>query len=258
MPIDDLLKIMERLRDPLTGCEWDLAQSYQTIAPYTIEEAYEVVDAIERADIGALRDELGDLLLQVVFHAQMAKEAGDFSFDDVVRAICDKLIRRHPHIFTPAGRISASDTTKAWEDAKQKERVARGATSVLDDVPLALPALTRADKIARRAARIGFDWPDVNGPREKIAEELAEVEEAMGRGDADDIASEVGDLLFAVVSYARHLGVDPESALRGSTRRFESRFRYVESRAQQALETVELETLEQWWQEAKVDERRGR
>ena len=257
MPMSELLALMARLRDPEAGCPWDLKQTFQTIAPYTLEEAYEVVDAIEREDLAALRGELGDLLLQVVFHAQMAREAGAFGFDDVVQGICDKLVRRHPHVFGDARPASIEATAQIWEEEKQKERSARGAHSVLDDIPVALPALARADKIGKRAARIGFDWKDAGGARAKIAEELAEIDEAVARGDLADTAGEIGDLLFACASYARHLGVDPEAALRGSTQRFERRFRNVESRQQAAGGTVDLDTLESWWQQAKRSERGG-
>ena len=257
MSMSELLALMARLRNPDGGCPWDLQQTFRTIAPYTIEEAYEVVDAIEREDLGALRGELGDLLLQVVFHAQMAKEAGAFDFDDVVAALCDKLVRRHPHVFGDTASGSIEATAQIWEAEKHKERAARGAHSVLDDIPVALPALARADKIGKRAARVGFDWKDPSGARAKVEEELAEIDEALARGDVEDTASEIGDLLFACASYARHLGVDPEAALRGSTQRFERRFRFVESRQQAAHGTVDLETLESWWQQAKRAERGG-
>ena len=257
MAMPDLLALMARLRDPEHGCPWDVQQTFRTIAPYTLEEAYEVVDAIERDDLGALRGELGDLLLQVVFHAQMASEAGAFAFDDVVASICDKLVRRHPHVFGAAARTSVEATSQIWEAEKRKERAARGAHSVLDDIPLALPALARADKVGKRAARVGFDWPDASGARAKVLEELAEVDEAAARGHAADTSGEIGDLLFACASYARHLGIDPEAALRGATQKFEQRFRYVESRQQAAGGEVALETLEAWWQQAKRTERGG-
>lgn len=253
MAIDELLNIMARLRDPERGCDWDRAQTSRTLAPYALEEAYEVVDAIERGDAHALRDELGDLLLQVVFHAQIEAEAGRFGFGDVVAAIVAKLVRRHPHVFGEAGPGAAGATQ--WEDHKAAERAARGARSVLDEVPLALPALSRADKISRRAARVGFDWPSAAGARAKVVEELAEVDEAVARGDRADTEAEVGDLLFACASFARHLGVEPEAALRAATARFERRFRVVEARQQAAGAPVDLATLESWWQDAKRAQR---
>jgi nucleoside triphosphate diphosphatase len=256
MPMRELLSIMARLRDAANGCPWDLAQTFRTIAPFTLEEAYEVVDAIERDDPHALKDELGDLLFQVVFHARIAEEAGSFAFDDVVRSLADKLTRRHPHVFGDGpGATDAAGTAEQWERAKGAERAGRGLTSVMDDVPLALPALTRAAKLGRRAARVGFDWPDHHGARAKIDEELAEVDEAIGRGVADDIESEIGDLLFACTNLARHFNVDPERALRAASGRFERRFRYVEARQQAAGAAASLEVLEGWWREAKAQER---
>ena len=259
MPTKDLLALMARLREPGAGCPWDLAQTFRSIAPFTLEEAYEVVDAIERDDLAALRDELGDLLFQVVFHARMAEEAGAFAFDDVVRGLLDKLTRRHPHVFGTgqAGNATgdAAGTAEQWERAKHDERAARGQQSVMDDVPLALPALARAAKLGRRASRVGFDWPDYTGARAKIAEELAEVDDAIGRGVAADIEAELGDLLFACTNLARHFAVDPERALRTASQRFERRFRYVESRQQAAGGAAPLEVLERWWQEAKATER---
>ena len=238
----DLAAIMARLRDPETGCEWDRVQTFATIAPYTIEEAYEVDDAIRRGDVAALKDELGDLQLQVVYHARMAEERGDFTLADVMASICDKMTRRHPHIF---GDAVASP---GWETLKAAERSDDGDTSALAGVALALPALKRAEKIQRRAARVGFDWPDADGPRQKIDEELGEIE----RADTDeDRAGELGDLLFAVVNYARHLGVNPETALREATARFESRFRKVEEIADKSLKEMNIDELEALWQRAK-------
>jgi ATP diphosphatase len=213
-----LVEIMARLRDPATGCEWDKVQTFETIAPYTIEEAYEVDDAIRRGDMAALKDELGDLQLQVVYHARMAEERGDFTLSDVMASICDKMTRRHPHIF---GDAAASP---GWEALKAEERGGGPDTSAVAGVALALPALKRAEKIQKRAARVGFDWPDADGPKAKIDEEMGEIERA--ENDADR-AGEVGDLIFAVVNYARHLGVNPETALREATARFETRFRKV-------------------------------
>jgi ATP diphosphatase len=238
-----LVEIMARLRDPDTGCEWDKVQTFATIAPYTIEEAYEVDDAIRRGDMAALKDELGDLQLQVVYHARMAEEIGAFTLADVMTSICDKMERRHPHIF---GDAAASP---GWEALKAAERGASDLdTSAVAGVALALPALKRAEKIQRRASRVGFDWPDADGPKAKIDEELGEIE----RAETDeDRAAEVGDLLFAVVNYARHLGVNPETALREATSRFESRFRKVEELADKPLKDMNIEELEVLWQQAK-------
>jgi len=247
-----LLAIMARLRDPVSGCEWDRAQSWSTIAPYTIEEAYEVADAIARDDAADLKDELGDLLLQVVFHARIAEEAGLFAFDDVVAAISDKMERRHPHIF---GDAAASP---GWEELKAAERTGKAAerTGKADDGALAgvaagLPALLRAAKLQKRAARVGFDWPDAAGPRTKIDEELAEVAAAT---DAAHREEEVGDLLFAVVNWARHLGIDPEAALRRGNAKFERRFRAMEAAAG-PLAGRDLDALEALWVAAKAAER---
>src|SRR4051812_45886709 len=237
-----LVEIMARLRDPQEGCEWDTAQTFETIAPYTIEEAYEVADAIGRGDMDGLKDELGDLQLQVVYHARMAEEIGAFTLDDVMTSICAKMIRRHPHIF---GDAAASP---GWETLKATERASAADESAIAGVALALPALKRAEKIQRRAARIGFDWPDADGPRQKIDEELGEIERA--ESDAERSA-EIGDLLFSVVNYARHLGVEPETALREATRRFESRFRKVEELADTPLKDMNIGELEALWQRAK-------
>ena len=254
--IDELLVIMARLRDPQHGCPWDVEQDFTTIAPYTIEEAYEVADAIERGDHAQLCDELGDLLLQVVFHAQMAREAGLFEFEDTVRAISAKLRRRHPHVFAEEKIGSAAEQTRAWESHKARERSASGADpSALDDVPLALPALMRAAKLGKRAARAGFDWPDWRGAREKITEELAELDDAqVSAPGGEGVSAEIGDLLFAVVNLARHLGVDPEDALRTSNARFSRRFRHVEQQARQSgrsLEEMDLAALDALWTAAK-------
>ena len=218
-PIDRLVAIMRRLRDPARGCEWDREQSFATIAPYTIEEADEVADAIARDDMDALADELGDLQLQVVFHAQMAEEAGHFALGDVIGRICDKLERRHPHIFGDA------PDSPGWEELKAVERRKSPDDSALAGVALALPALERAAKLQRRAARTGFDWPDKAGPRAKIDEELAELD---AESDHPRMLEELGDLLFAVVNLARHLNIEPEAALREANRKFEQRFRTIE------------------------------
>ena len=219
---DRLLRIMARLRDPKAGCEWDRAQTFSTIAPYTIEEAYEVADAIERADMDALRGELGDLLFQVVFHARMAEESGDFSYEDVARDISDKMEARHPHIFGDEGGIMEDSR---WEEIKAAERAAAGSTSAMDGVALALPALLRSDKLQKRAARVGFEWPDIEGPIQKLHEELGELAHAETEGDR---LMEAGDVLFVAVNIVRRYGVDPEQALRASNGKFERRFKKME------------------------------
>ncbi len=248
-PIDRLLAIMAKLRDPDGGCEWDLAQDFATIAPYTIEEAYEVADAITGGDTKAICDELGDLLLQVVFHSQIAADDGLFGFDDVANAISDKMERRHPHIF---GDGQTDDVRLQWEQIKAAERATDGPTSALAGVAASLPALLRAQKLQDRAARVGFDWPDVNGPRDKIAEELVEVETA----DSDDARhEEVGDLLLAVVNYARHLGVDAESALRDANVKFARRFGAMEDRAGGSIAGLSLDVQEAHWVAVKASER---
>jgi ATP diphosphatase len=238
----ELAEIMRRLRDPQAGCEWDKAQTFATIAPYTIEEAYEVADAIGRGDMDDLLDELGDLQLQVVYHARMAEEIGAFTLADVLAAISAKMIRRHPHIFGEAAE------SPGWETLKAEERGGREDLSALAHVALALPALKRAEKLQRRAARVGFDWPDVSGPRAKIDEELAEIEAAM---TPEERAAELGDLLFSVVNYARHLDIDPEAALRDASARFEQRFRKVEEIADRPLKDMNIEALEALWRRAK-------
>jgi nucleoside triphosphate diphosphatase len=242
MPLNRLREIMRRLRDPVSGCEWDSVQTFETIAPYTIEEAYEVADAIARDDMAALADELGDLQLQVVFHAQMAEDAGFFTLEDVLDRICDKMERRHPHIFGDAEHGGHH----LWESIKAEERAADPDKSALAGVALALPALERAAKLQRRAARTGFDWPDVSGPRAKIDEELAELE---AETDHDRKLDELGDLLFAVVNLARHLNIEPEAALREANRKFEKRFRAIE--AAPGFEHMPLDEKEALWVEAK-------
>ena len=236
-----LVKIMEQLRDPVSGCEWDSVQTFATIAPYTIEEAYEVADAISRDDMAALVDELGDLQLQVVFHARMAEESGQFALADVIDCICDKLERRHPHIFGDA----SEGGHHLWEVIKAKERAAHPDGSALAGVALALPALERAAKLQKRAARTGFDWPDIEGPKAKIHEELDEIAEAA----PEEIEEEVGDLLFAVVNFARHLKVDPEEALRKANSKFEARFRKIESAP--GFQAMNLEQMEALWTASK-------
>lgn len=247
-----LLAIMRRLRDPDTGCDWDIAQTFATIAPYTIEEAYEVADAIGRDDMAALRGELGDLLLQVVFHARMAEEAGHFAFEDVARAISDKMEARHPHIF--GGGCGGMDRAR-WEDIKAAERADDGATSAMDGVAAALPALLRSDKLQGRAARVGFEWDDIKGPREKLLEELDELEAA--RTDEERLI-EAGDVLFVAVNLVRRYGIDAEAALRASNAKFERRFKAMEAAAEGAGEdfaTLSLEEQEAYWQLVKKSER---
>jgi ATP diphosphatase len=242
VPLERLREIMRRLRDPKTGCEWDTVQTFATIAPYTIEEAYEVADAIARDDMDALADELGDLQLQVVFHSQMAEEAGHFTLDDVIGRICDKMERRHPHIFGDAEHGGHH----LWEKIKAEERAASPDKSALAGVALALPALERAAKLQRRAARVGFDWPDKAGPRAKIDEELSELD---AESDHHRMLDELGDLLFAVVNLARHLNIEPEAALREANRKFEQRFRAIEQAP--GFAEMSLDEKEELWAAAK-------
>jgi ATP diphosphatase len=251
--MDKLLDIMRRLRDPQDGCPWDLEQDFASIAPYTIEEAYEVADAIQRRQWPELRDELGDLLLQVVFHAQMAQEQGLFDFDDVVAGISDKLVRRHPHVFGDARIDSAEAQTRAWEDQKTAERAAAGARSLMDGVPRGMSELVRARKIQKRAAQAGFDWPSADPVLDKIDEELDEIREAMAGGDESALRDEVGDLLFAVVNLARKLGQDPGRALREANAKFEGRFRAMEDAlgGSDALAERSLDEQEALWQTVK-------
>jgi MazG family protein len=256
MAIERLLAIMTRLRDPAHGCPWDRAQDFRTIAPHTLEEAYEVADAIERGDLDRLRDELGDLLFQVAFHAELAREQGAFAFDGVVDAICDKLTRRHPHVFADAIVADAAGQTVAWERIKREERAARGDAGALADVPLALPALARARKLGARAAQAGFDWPDAAGPRAKIDEELAELDASVATGDPAAREAEIGDLLFSVVNLARHLGLDPETALRRANERFARRYRHLErelERLGQSPAGASPELLDRLWAAAKAE-----
>jgi nucleoside triphosphate diphosphatase len=258
-----LLDVMAKLRSPQGGCPWDLEQTFATIAPYTIEEAYEVADAIERQDMAALKDELGDLLLQVVFHAQMAREAGSFDFEAVAAAIAEKMVRRHPHVFGDVTIETADAQTVAWEDHKENERRAKAsaegrAPSVLDGVAAGLPALMRAIKLQRRAARVGFDWPNAADVFVKIDEELSEIKsEIDNAGRPERVQDEIGDLLFAVVNLARHLDVDAEASLRHANAKFERRFRQVEARlgaAGRRAADVGLDALEALWQQVKAGE----
>ena len=265
-----LLELMARLRNPETGCPWDQKQTFATIAPYTIEEAYEVADAIERGDPLKIRDELGDLLFQVVFHAQMAQERGWFDFAQVAGSIHEKLVRRHPHVFGGKSVAGEAELLKNWEELKARERAEAGGGEVgtLDDVPRGLPALIRAAKLGKRAGRVGFDWPDAAGVREKVAEELREVDEAVaaagggaGAGSSPEVVEEMGDLLFAVANWGRHLKVDAEDALRAANSKFERRFRDMEALAHQrglALEQLGAQEWEGLWQEAKLGERQVR
>ena len=244
-----LLAIMARLRDPARGCEWDLAQDFATIAPYTIEEAYEVADAIERGDMAELRDELGDLLLQVVFHARMAEEAGHFTFDDVAQSISDKMEARHPHIF---GDEAGTMGETRWENLKEAERAEKGAISALDGVALALPALMRAQKLQKRAARTGFDWPDPSGAEAKIAEEIDELKRAHTEQERIE---EAGDLLFAAVNFVRAHGIAAEEALRAANSKFEQRFRAMEILGGEAFPHLSLDQQEALWQAVKKSEK---
>ncbi|MEM9705303.1 MAG: nucleoside triphosphate pyrophosphohydrolase [Pseudomonadota bacterium] len=252
--LDRLAAIMAQLRNPENGCPWDLEQTFKTIAPYTVEEAYEVADAIEREDDHALREELGDLLFQTVFHAQIAAEAGSFDLSDVVHAISDKMVRRHPHVFGDANERSADEQTASWEKQKAEERAAKGASRLLDDVPVGLPGLTRAVKLQKRAARVGFDWTRAKDILAKLSEEAAELVEAQTELSADAIEDEFGDLLFVMANLGRHLNVDPEAALRRANAKFIRRFNYIEdtltSRGK-VLADVALDEMEALWVEAK-------
>lgn len=256
--IQRLLNIMARLRDPDSGCAWDLKQTFSTIAPYTIEEAYEVADAIERDQPVELCDELGDLLLQVVFHARIAEEAKLFDFADVVNAISEKLLRRHPHIFAEQRDLSQEQVRELWENQKALERASKKnetKASALDGVAVNLPALTRAEKIQKRAQRVGFDWSTLPPVLDKVEEELAEVQQAHAEGNQQNTADEIGDLLFAVVNLSRHLNVDPEGALRGATAKFYSRFTQLERIADDRdldLSQMSIEEMDRLWDEVKV------
>ena len=261
--ITELLEVMARLRDPENGCPWDVEQDFATIAPYTIEEAYEVDEAIREGDMAALADELGDLLFQVVFHAQMAAEAQAFDFDDVVASVTQKMIRRHPHVFADGTVDGADGQTRAWEAHKARERHVKAAAggevpSVLDGVALAYPALMRAVKLQKRAARVGFDWPDLGPVLQKVDEELAELRSELPAGtDRSSLKEEFGDLLFAMVNLARHLQIDPEEALRGANAKFERRFRSVETSLAQEdrdLQDASLQEMDALWERAKAEE----
>lgn len=259
MSMERLQGIMAALRDPETGCQWDLEQTFETIAPYTVEEAYEVADAIQRKDLNDLRDELGDLLFQVVFHSRMAEEQGSFTLDDVVEAVCDKMIRRHPHVFGEAEIRSSAEQTEAWEVIKAAERAAKGRNvSILDDVPVGLPALTRSVKLSKRAARVGFVWPDINQVFDKLQEEIAELRVEVEAGDMDKARDELGDVLFVVGNVARTLDIDPEDALRGSNAKFQRRFAFIEAalaaRGSSPAES-DLAEMDGLWNAAKLAEK---
>ena len=258
-PLQRLLQIMAKLRDPDGGCPWDQAQTFATIAPYTVEEAYEVADAIERGDLSDLKEELGDLLLQVVFHSRIAEEQGAFAFEDVAAAIGDKMLRRHPHVFGDHAYASAAEQTADWERIKAAERAAKGKNaSLLDDVPTGLPALTRAVKLTARAARVGFDWPDVSFVLDKLREETAEIEAELETGDPARLRDELGDVLFVVANLARKLGVEPEDALRGANAKFVRRFRHIETELAargSSPEQSDLAEMDGLWDQAKALER---
>jgi ATP diphosphatase len=265
--ISRLIEVMAALRTPVTGCPWDLEQNFATIAPYTIEEAYEVADAITRGDLDDLRDELGDLLLQVVYHARMAEEQNAFAFGDVVEGVTRKMIRRHPHVFGDEnGVVTSGHVAENWDRIKAEEKAERAARrppeevshkSLLSNVKAGQPALTRAMELQRKASTVGFDWNDPRAVLRKIREEADEIEAALDRGDAEELAAETGDLLFALVNLARHVGADPESALRGTNAKFERRFAYIEralAAKGRSLEQASLEEMDALWNEAKGEE----
>jgi len=262
-PIDRLLAIMARLRDPADGCPWDQEQTFATVAPYTVEEAYEVADAIERGDLADLKEELGDLLLQVVFHARMAEERGAFAFEDVASAINDKMIRRHPHVFAEETYASLAHQIQGWEALKAAERAQKTggkgrAASLLDDIPVALPALTRAVKLSKRAAKVGFVWPHISHVVDKLDEELGELKAEIAAGDFEKARQEMGDVLFVVANLARTLDVDPEDSLRFTNAKFVRRFQYVEARLAERgkrPDQSDLAEMDALWDEAKAAER---
>lgn len=257
--ISDLIHIMAALRTPDSGCPWDLQQTFKTIAPYTIEEAHEVADAIERGNLADLKDELGDLLLQVVFHARMAQEQNAFAFDDVVEAITEKLIRRHPHVFGDKKSLSPEDVKSLWHEIKTQEKAARAETEgALAAIPAGLPALMRANKLQQKAGAVGFDWNDPLAVLAKIREEIGEISEAIEGGNKEEVRGELGDLLFAVVNLARHLDVEPEGALRGTNTKFERRFAWIEhalAKNGKHPQDATLEEMDALWDAAKAAER---
>ncbi len=256
--ITELLNIMQRLRDPQSGCPWDIEQTFHSIAPYTVEEAYEVADAIERSDMKELAEELGDLLFQVVFHAQMAEEQGLFRFNDIVTAISEKLIRRHPHVFGDANIASAEEQTSAWEEHKARERQQKGNQSSLDGIAKTLPGLTRAAKLQKRAAKVGFDWDAIEPIFDKLAEETQELKTELEQNATwDRVEDEIGDMLFTVVNIARHTQIDPELAIRRANAKFEARFKHMENvvkLAGESLDELTIERLEFYWAQAKRNE----
>ncbi len=251
--MQQLLEIMQRLRDPQNGCPWDVEQNFSTIAPFTIEEAYEVADAIERGEMADLKDELGDLLFQVVFHAQMAKEQGSFDFEDVHQAICDKMLRRHPHVFADLKIKDAAHQKRVWEDYKAAERTQKGEHSLMDGIPAAMAELTRAIKLQKRAAKVGFDWGSAEPVLDKFDEELSEMREAMASGNREAMEDELGDLLFVATNLARQLDIDPGAALRRGNAKFERRFRAMEDAAggHEGLADMQLDAMEALWQRVK-------
>ena len=258
--LERLIRIMRQLRDPQHGCPWDVKQTLESIAPYTIEEAYEVADAIARGDNDDIRDELGDLLLQVVFHARMAEEAGSFDLADVAKGISDKMVARHPHVFGGEDTVTIDQQNQRWEDIKAAERAHRGQTGTLDDIAAGLPPMLRALKLQKRAARVGFDWPEIDQVIDKLHEETAELKAELSGNPADNnrdqarIADEVGDILFVAVNLARKAGIDPETALMGCNSRFEHRFRYIEQESEKYCKNIEdmtLDEMERLWQAAK-------
>jgi len=256
-----LIAIMARLRDPERGCPWDLAQDFASIAPYTIEEAYEVADAIERGDLADLRDELGDLLLQVVYHARLAEESGAFDFDAVARGASDKMVRRHPHVFGDANFARAEDVLDNWDQLKADERKASGKVekvmdSILDEVPVHFPALLEGLKLTKRAAKVGFDWENADQIFDKLTEETAELRSAIKNGDQTNIDEEIGDLLFVIMNLARHLDVEPETALNKTNRKFRQRFKFIEDKLRRegkTLEDADLEEMDDLWNQAKLN-----
>lgn len=257
-PIDALIEVMNRLRAKEGGCPWDLEQTFETIAPYTIEESYEVADAIARKDMNDLKEELGDLLFQVVFHSHLAREQGLFDFNDVAQTMTDKLIRRHPHVFGEVGERTADEQNAAWEIQKASERSAKARHGLLDDVPIGLPALTRAAKLTKRAARVGFDWPSLNEVLDKLEEEIAELKVELAAGDRKKAREELGDILFVIANLARKMDTEPEDALRGTNAKFVRRFEYIEAELAKADKTPQqsdLAEMDALWNKAKHAER---
>ena len=259
--LQKLLDIMAQLRDPKDGCAWDVEQTFETIAPYTVEEAYEVAEAIDNNDMDALKDELGDLMFQAVFHARMAEEAGYFNFSDVIDAISDKMIRRHPHVFGEENYRDAEEQTVAWEEQKARERAEKKQKSILDGVTVGLPALTRAVKLQKRAARVGFDWPSTSGVIDKLNEEMLELSEELiaDKQDQEKIEEEFGDMMFVYANLARHLKIDPEQALKKANNKFTRRFNKIEQEIvnkESSFGQYSLNELEEFWQQAKIEEKK--